>query len=108
MVNLKFLHIERKSQIYIHIEAIYHSYRKESSHLVMKVDMEKSGQVNIMEHEGLEIMEAYENNRHIIDHAGWYMFCAKLDGYHYGVAWEFVEWFDGQRVWIANTIMQVT
>jgi hypothetical protein len=36
------------------------------------------------------------------------MYCAKLDGYHYDVAWEFSEWFDGHRVWINNMIMQVT
>ena len=53
-------------------------------------------------------MEAYENNRHIFDEVGWYMFCAKLDGYHYGVAHAFVEGFDGERVRIANLIMKVT
>jgi len=36
------------------------------------------------------------------------MFCTKLDGHHYSVAHAFVEGFDGQRVRIANLIMQVT
>jgi hypothetical protein len=98
LVNLNFLHIANKSRIYLHIAGISHSYNKESSLLVVTVDMGKSGHVNRKEPEGPEIMEAYENNRHIFDQAGWYMFCAKLDGYHYGVARAFAEGFDGQRV----------
>jgi hypothetical protein len=41
-------------------------------------------------------MEAYEDNKHIFDQDGWYMFCTKLDGHHYGVAHAFVEGFDGK------------
>jgi hypothetical protein len=58
--------------------------------------MGKSGHVNRKEPEGPEIMEAYEDNIHIFDQAGWYMFCTKLDGYHYGVSCAFFEVFDGK------------
>jgi hypothetical protein len=36
------------------------------------------------------------------------MYCSKLDGYHYGVAWAFVEGFYGKRVQIVNLKMKVT
>lgn len=61
-----------------------------------------------MEPQGPEIMEAYEKKKHIFDQADQYMFCAKLDGYHYDVAQAFAEGFDGQSVRIANLIMHVT
>jgi hypothetical protein len=60
--------------------------------------MGKGGHVNRKEPEGPEIMEAYEDSRHIFDRAGWYLYCTKLDGYHYVVARAFAEDFNGQRV----------
>jgi hypothetical protein len=60
--------------------------------------MGKSGNVNRKELEGPELMEAYEEVKHVFDHPGWYPYCTRLDGYHYGVAMAFVEGFDGQRV----------
>jgi hypothetical protein len=70
--------------------------------------MGKSGHINKKEPEGPKVMEAYKNNIHVFNQASWYMYCVKLDGYHYGVAQAFAKAFDGQRVQIANKIMQVT
>jgi hypothetical protein len=70
--------------------------------------MGKGGHVNRKEPEGPEVMEAYEDCRHIFDRAGWYLFCTKLDGRHYGAARAFVESFNGQWARIANLVMQVT
>jgi hypothetical protein len=36
--------------------------------------------------------------KHDFDQAGWYLYYAKLDGYHYDVAHKFAEGFNGQRV----------
>jgi len=48
--------------------------------------MGKGGHVKTKELEGPEIMEAYEDNRHIFDRVGWYLYCTKLDGYHCAAA----------------------
>jgi hypothetical protein len=56
--------------------------------------MGKSEHMNRKETEGPEIMEAYEDNIHIFDQVGWYMFFTKLDGYPHGVSCEFFEVFD--------------
>jgi hypothetical protein len=58
--------------------------------------MGKGGHVNRKELEGPEIMEAYEDNFHIFDRAGWYLFRTKLDGHHYTIARELSESFNGQ------------
>jgi hypothetical protein len=57
MVNLNFLHIEKKSHVYFHIAGISRFYSKESSLLVVTVDMGKSGDINRKEPEGIDIME---------------------------------------------------
>jgi hypothetical protein len=67
--------------------------------------MGKSGHVNRKEPKGPQLVEAYKNVRHVFDQAGWYMYCDKLDGYHYDVVHAFTEGFDGHRVQISNLIM---
>jgi hypothetical protein len=53
-------------------------------------------------------MDAYENVKHVFDQAGWYLYCEKLDGYHYDVSRAFAEGLNGQSVQIKNMVMQVT
>jgi hypothetical protein len=49
----------------------------------MTINMGKGGHVKRKEPEGLEIMKAYEDSRHIFDRVGWYLYCTKIDVYHY-------------------------
>jgi hypothetical protein len=67
--------------------------------------MGKSGHVNRKETKGTQLVDAYKNVRHVFDQDGWYMYCDKLDGYHYDVVHAFTEGFDGHRVQISNLIM---
>jgi hypothetical protein len=85
-IDSNILHTVSRSRIHLNIIGISHFFSKKSSILVMIADMGKSGHVNRKEPEGPELMDAYENVKHVFDQAGWYLYCAKLDGYHYDVA----------------------
>jgi len=85
-IDSNILHIVSKSHIHLNIIGISHFFSKKSSILVMIADMGKSGHVNRREPEGPKLMDAYENVKHVFDQVYWYLYCAKMDGYHYDVA----------------------
>jgi hypothetical protein len=64
--------------------------------------MGKGGHVNRKEPEGIEIMEAYEDNINMFDQVGWYLYCTKLDGYHFFAACNLS--VDGKK-WFKNNLI---